>query len=642
MPIINKISAVIGTAGHIDHGKTLLVKALTGTDTDRLAEEKRRGVTIDLGFAHLDFEGPGGPVRAAIVDMPGHERFIRNMLAGTTGVDMVLFVVAADDGVMPQTREHLDIIHLLGIKRGIVVITKTDLASASRLLEVRVEVSALVTNTSLASFPVVEVSGATGAGIEELKRLIIETLVKKERTAEGYFRLPVDRSFTVKGFGTVVTGTVASGSATKGDELLCYPSGYGVKVRGIQSLYLDREKVSSGERAAVNVSAVSPSQISRGAVLVSPELKPFIESAAKAGPWHIDCFFEFVSDAPVRSRLNLKVHHLTDESLATVRFFGKSEAVRGERLAGRLTLKKPLLMLKGDRFILRDPSVNLTIGGGVVYLPYLYKEILPAAKQKEFMPDEADDFKECLFKLMAGRPGCETISARLMLNLGEEEFLRAVTDSKRFAALGSYTIDLERVAGIKRAVLDAVTAYHAAHPTEAGIKEDALYKVAQKAASRRAKSNDILLKEIIEAMVAEKSLKRETSVYALPAHRSESAGADRKVEDAILKLFSGGFSAPTAAEIIELPFPKAELDKMTAYLLRQGVIVRIKEGTFMSKSAVDSALSKLTEQVKTAGGIKASEFRDKLGCGRKLAIEILEYFDRERLTLRKGDTRILR
>ena len=644
MSSINKISAVIGTAGHIDHGKTSLVKALTGIDADRLAEEKRRGVTIDIGFAHLDFTGPRGPVRAAIVDVPGHERFIRNMLAGTTGVDMALFVVAADDGVMPQTREHLDILHLLGVKRGIFVITKSDLAAPSRLSEVKSEISALIKGTSLAGSPVVTASAATGSGIEELKRLIVDTLVRDERGFGGYLRLPVDRSFAVKGFGTVVTGTIASGQVEKGSEVLCYPGGQAVKVRGIQSLYIERDSVSSGERAALNISGVGHRDISRGVVLVSPELKPFIESAGGSGPWHVDCFFEFLSGSPVRTRSVLKVHHLTDESLATVRFFGTKEASGGVRVAGRLTLKKPLLMMRGDRFILRDPSLNLTIGGGVVRLPYLSKGLMPRpGGVKESVWKEDDGAEELLLALMDGNTGCEASGARLMLNLSKDEFIKTVSGSKKVGAIGGYVVDLEKAAEIRRAVLDAVSAFHSTNPTEAGIKEDALYRaVAGGAKKRTFKVVSPLLKEIVEAMLSDKALKRDSGRLAFYSHRTVSSGADRLIEEAILKLFAEGFSAPTADEIRALPFRKADLDRMTAYLQRQGVIVRIKEGTFMSKTALEAARVRLAERIKAAGGIKASEFRDILGCGRKLAIEVLEHFDRERVTLRKGDIRVLR
>ncbi|MEK7773152.1 MAG: selenocysteine-specific translation elongation factor, partial [Deltaproteobacteria bacterium] len=271
----NRISCIIGTAGHVDHGKTTLVKALTGIDADRLVEEKKRGLTIDIGFAHIDIEGeaPGSVIRAAIVDVPGHERFIKNMLAGVSGIDLVLFVVAADDGIMPQTREHLDIVRMLGIKNGIFVITKSDLADSGRAAEVGRDIEALIGDTALRGSPVIEVSSVTGAGMEGLKRLIRDGALKSRRLkGSGFFRLPVDRSFIVKGFGTVVTGTVASGTVKQGSDLRVFPSGAKVRIRGIQSLYLSTESVSAGERAALNLSGVSHDEIERGFMLVSPEL----------------------------------------------------------------------------------------------------------------------------------------------------------------------------------------------------------------------------------------------------------------------------------------------------------------------------------------------------------------------------------
>jgi selenocysteine-specific elongation factor SelB len=342
MGSVDRISYIIGTAGHIDHGKTALVGALTGIDTDRLAEEKRRGVSIDLGFAYIDFPTPRGVERAAIVDVPGHERFIRNMLAGITGIDLVLFVVAADDGVMPQTREHLDIIHILGITDGIFVITKTDLVGEERADEVALEITALALMTTLKDSPVVHVSAATGDGIDDLKLLLGERLRRGAKGDRGFFRLPVDRSFPMKGFGTVVTGTVAAGVVSKGDELMVFPTGAKVKVRGIQSLYAEVGSVSAGQRAALNLTGVSYGDIRRGDMLASLELSGYVD-AMRAGPTanaagggagrggasshpslRVDCSFEFVerpgrAERAIKNHSLMKLHHLTGEVVVRVR-----------------------------------------------------------------------------------------------------------------------------------------------------------------------------------------------------------------------------------------------------------------------------------------------------------------------------------
>lgn len=642
MPSINRVSAVIGTAGHVDHGKTSLVKALTGIDADRLAEEKKRGVTIDIGFAHIDFDGPSGKVRAAIIDVPGHERFIRNMLAGTTGIDMALFVVAADDGVMPQTVEHLDIMHLLGVKRGVFVITKSDLVEPSRIDEVREELTALIDKTTLAGSPIVAASASTGEGIEELKRLLIERLVREERDPGGYFRLPVDRAFALKGFGTVVTGTVASGKAAKGDEIVCYPEGYAVKIRGIQSLYLERESVASGERAALNISGVGHADIKRGSVLVSPDLNPFVEAAALKGPWYIDAFFEFLTGPPVKSRSRCKVYHLTSDSLATIQFFGAKEAAKGDKVFGRLILDKPLLMLKGDRFILRDPSVNSTIGGGVVYLPYLSKGLMRGPKKVSQGVAESDSTEEVLLKVLPESTlGFREKSISLMLNAGSEELFKALSGSKAFRVIGDHVVNLKNSSRVKRRAVEVIREYHLKNPSEVGIKEDAILKTLSNEV-RGGADDGVILKGLLDGLVAEKTLCRDASTLSLAGHRVEASGADKRVEEAILKLFSDGFRAPLLEEIRALPFPASDVDRMISYLHRTGEIVKLKENVFISKGSLELARARLTDHIRARGDIKASEFRDLIGCGRKLAIEVLEYFDKERVTLRKGDLRILR
>jgi len=400
----------IGTAGHVDHGKTSLSAALTGMDTDRLSEEKRRGVSIDLGFAHLDIEGEGGSVRAALVDVPGHERFIKNMLAGTTGIDLVLFVVAADDGVMPQTTEHLDIVRLLGVDRAVFVITKTDLVDRGRVEEVERDVRALIKGTPLEKSAFTKFSAVTGEGLEEVRRAIQEALLTDgsgRGDRERPFRLPIDRSFAAKGFGTVVTGTMAQGSVKKGDEAFIFPTGASVKVRGIQSTRLDADEAASGQRAALNISGVSHRDVERGFVLASRELSPFL--SAGSGSRAVDCLFEFTPAFPSgrnkRGRL-FKVHHQTDDTLAALQLSGGA-GPSGRTAWGRLILHKPLLMMRGDRFIIRDPSINATVGGGVVFLSYLSKMAARGVTRTAF-PEKADwsaaaDDTEALKTLLAGR-----------------------------------------------------------------------------------------------------------------------------------------------------------------------------------------------------------------------------------------------
>lgn len=643
MSLIKRITCIIGTAGHIDHGKTSLVKALTGIDTDRLAEEKKRGVSIDLGFAYMDLEGSEGePVRAAIIDVPGHERFIKNMLAGVTGMDIVLFVVAADDGIMPQTREHLDIVHLLGVKRGIFVITKTDLAGPERLAEVRRDIGRLVRNTVLDGSPIVEVSTVTGKGLVELKGLIRALALESPRTSgDGFFRLPIDRSFPVKGFGTVVTGTVASGSIKKGSEALLFPCGVKVRVRGIQSLYLDAEEVSAGERAALNISNVAYGDIERGHMLVSPSLGLFADYALTGRHLNVDCLFEFLPGSEPKERALLKVHHLTGETLAVVRLGETMQS--GRRRPGRLILKKPLLMLKGDRFILRDPAINATIGGGVVVVPYLSPRLVRKFEKKvSFSYEKPLDMLQDL--LPEKGVGLDLVEVGLMLNMRHDLIKGAIEAGGVFGLIGDFIVDIKRAGELKKKMVSYLTDYHREHPMEPGVSEDALFKAfkGEMSAGLDESKAETLFKEILKLSVAGGLVRREGPVLSLAGHRASLKNGDAVIENRIMERLSGGFTSLNAADIAEMPFKKEEVGRVLQYLQRKGDVVKLREGVFVSGDNVRSAKEKLGAYIKAKGSVKASEFRDLLGCGRKLAIEVLEYFDKERVTLRQGDIRTLR
>ncbi|MBI5344219.1 MAG: selenocysteine-specific translation elongation factor [Deltaproteobacteria bacterium] len=655
----SRISCVIGTAGHVDHGKTSLVRALTGMDTDRLPEEKRRGLSIELGFAYIDFDGKEGEtIRAAIVDVPGHERFVRNMLAGVTGIDMALFCVAADDGVMPQTIEHLDILKLLSVRSAVFAVTKCDRVAEGRVIEVEEAIRGLIKGSPLAGAPLIRVSTVTGAGIDGLKRLIKESLVKRAPSPEGFFRLPVDRSFSIAGFGAVVTGTVASGAAKKGDELICFPTGARVKVRGLQSLHLEAGEVSVGQRAALNISGLKSKDVGRGSIIASLELSGFASSAR--GPLNVDCSFEFIHNNGkpgfaatdvVKNSGILKVYHLAGETLARIILPDRIDpALPVRSIRGRLVLRKPLMMMRGDRFILRDPSINSTIGGGVVEWPCTSRYLRPLQGNIAGLPDEPLLFELLAALLPEGGVGLDVKTLSMMLNVRECALRKAVAldvpSSGGFFIMGNFAVSAARAGALKKKITDALGAYHAVNPMDAGMTgfiKDFTKEVSAGIGEEKGKE---LLRLILEGMAAEGLIRQESGSIALPAHRPGVTGGAEgllSIEGKITGLFdNAGFTPPRMEDMERLPYKKEEIEKVMGYLRKKGAIVKLREGSFISGKAVDTAKEKMTGLIRKNGSLRAAEFRDSLGCGRKLAIEILEYFDKERVTLRHGDTRTLR
>lgn len=662
-----RISSIIGTAGHVDHGKTSLIKALTGMETDRLKEERERGVSIELGFAHIELGD--NRVRAAIVDVPGHERFIRNMLAGITGIDMVLFVVAADDGVMPQTIEHLDIVRLLGVSSGVFAVTKCDLASPERAAEVEGNIRRLIAGTPLEGSPVIRVSTVTGEGIEELKDLILEGIPGGRPEEAGFFRLPVDRSFAIKGFGTVVTGTVASGSVARGGTVMLYPEGVRVKVRGLQSLHADVDEVSAGERAAINIAGAGHKDIERGNVLTSTELKGFSPPAFQSertsqatvattsARLRVDCFFDFLPETgpyrsfePVRNNSTLKVHHLADDSVVKIQFPGRKEVLPGERVFGRLILRKPLLMLRGDRFILRNPATNSTIGGGEVFVPHLARGLIRRIGRLSAPPSasQGNGLQDILKWLLPENGlGFEFDTLSLMLNVRGGTLKRHLEPggelSDGFSLIDGLVVAKERVEKAWATVLEALSCFHEREPLAPGMNEADLIKEVSRRVGPGLKSEAVerLIKELIDRTDGE--VIRQGGVLKAASHKQALSGMDAEIETALLKLFKPDAFEPVNAGLLNgLKFKKDDVSRVLKYLMEKKSVVKLKEGAYLHASAVDRARKGLIRHIRDNGSIKAAEFRDILGCGRKLAIEILEYFDKERVTLRKGDLRTLR
>jgi len=659
---VKRVSLIIGTAGHVDHGKTSLIKALTSIDTDRLKEEKRRGLTIDLGFAYIDFTNKGDSYRAAIVDVPGHERFIKNMLVGATGMDLVLFTVAADDGVMPQTIEHLEIIRLLGIKNVFFIITKCDLADRKRITAVEKELKALSKGTPFEDAPLFMVSTKTVAGLDTLREALAKFLITKKGEYEGlgvrrYFRLPVDRSFSIKGFGTVVTGTVAGGSLAKGDTLIEYPSGVKAKVRGLQSTHLSVSSVSTGERSAINLSGLSSKEVKRGSCLMAPELAPFISMSPV-----VDCLFEYVGsmgDAKkpltgMKDNSLIKVHHHTGETLARIRFVN----THGRRTMGRLFLRRLMPMMSGDRFILRDPSVNTTVGGGRVIFSYPYRDLVPRfnrfASCHEAGKDENDDDVNFLAETLPmfftpSRPGHSLQTLALLLNVREdniEAFLgdNGVLDNMDFYINAGYLLSSLSVRELKKTMKALLAAYHAARPLEDGLTPEDLS--AQYAASRKeryAQALRPLYRLLAEELPAAEDVELKGARLCIKGHGPGLAGTESIIEKKIKGLLQRrGLSITKKEELNPLAPTVKEIDALIPYMKKKGSLISLKRGAFIGADAVKRAREECLDYISSQGSITAGQCRDILGCGRKLAILILEYFDTQGLTIRKGNTRTLR
>lgn len=654
--MLTKHPFIIGTAGHIDHGKTSLIKALTGIDTDTLKEEKERGISIDLGFAYFDL--PDG-TRCGIVDVPGHERFIKNMLAGATGIDLVLFVVAADDGIMPQTKEHLEIMHLLRVQKGLFVITKIDLVAEKWINEIKKDLTALIEKTCLHKSPIVQFSAVTLSGLNEIKEKIIDIAKGiSPKNEGGFFRLPIDRSFAIKGFGTVVTGTAASGRLKKGDEALLLPQNKKVKIRGLQSHKEEVEEISVSQRAAVNLSGVPHNEIKRGDFLVS--------TALTKGTIAADVEFEFLNsmEKSVKNYSTLKLHHLTGEVIARVRFAETDKAGAGDKIFGRIKLKTPLVMLRNDRFVLRDFSVNKTIGGGRVLLPFslhynsVFSPPIDAPQQRhsgtglggrlqppaQSIQGQASAFKileqdnplDIMTLLLSGKDfSMDRHFIRMQLNLTNAGLSELIL---RFG-IREFNSELaisERVDAVKKKVVDFLDEFHKTKSDEIGIEETCILK------ALGIRILPSTFKQILDELIKDSMLEKAQGSISLKGYKQGFEQSKNPFEQEIVNIFKTNELNPPKLDELRQRYNKTDLQKTFDVLLKKGILLKIAHDVYLLKETLEQARKKLAGFIEKNNKIKAGEFRDILNCSRKMAIEILEYFDKERFTLRSGDYRILR
>jgi selenocysteine-specific elongation factor len=627
---------VVGTAGHIDHGKTSLVKALTGTDTDRLPEEKARGITIDLGFAFL--EEPGGLV-IEIVDVPGHERFVRNMLAGVGGIDLALLVIAADEGVMPQTREHLAICQLLRIKAGLVALTKADLAEPDWIELVRDDVGRLLQGTVLAGCPILPVSVKTGRGLTELRAALADLArVVPAKATDQTARLPIDRVFTVKGFGTVVTGTLTAGTLAADDKVEVYPRGVQSKVRGLQVHGQTVERAEAGQRTAVNLQGVERAAIERGDVIAPPgSLVPTLLA---------DATLELLPDAPrpLKARDRVRFHTGTQEVMARVLLVDRAELEPGRAAYGRFRLEAPLVALPGDRFVIRSYSPIITIGGGTLLdiAPPRFKRKAPALLAHLTLLEKgapAQVLEEHLKQ--AGAAGARAADLRARTPFGPER-LRALLDELQKAG-AIVAVDrewyLHRDANdrLRSQTLALLEAFHAENPLRAGISREELR-------SRAGHAQERVFAQLLASLEAEGLVKSEKDQVRLAAHTIRLAAEQERVVRGLEADFLKAGAAPPSPEeaLARLGVQGAEKHELFQLLVSDRRLLRVKEGLYFHSDALRSIQDKVVAHLREKKDIGPAEVKELLGVSRKYAIPLMEYLDAQRVTVRQGERRVLR
>jgi selenocysteine-specific elongation factor len=630
---------IAGTAGHIDHGKSALVETLTGTNPDRLEEEKRRGITIDLGFAFLDL----GSVRLGFVDVPGHERFVRNMLAGASGIDLVLFVIAADESIKPQTREHFDICRLLGISRGIIAITKSDKVGSDVLAAVRLEIEDFVRGSFLQNAPIIAVSAHSGAGIEELKQELLRVArAVSSRGEKRHFRLPIDRVFAMKGFGTVVTGTLVAGALQIADEVQIYPTRKRARVRGLHSGGKQIERAEAGQRTAANLAGVERDEISRGMVLAPPGL---FEPTSR-----LDAEITLLTSArPLKNRARVHLHQGTAESVAEIILLSGSGALPpGKTEFVQLKLDGPVLLLPGDRFILRQLSPVVTIGGGKVLDTHPSNHRRADDGVKVFLQTlEHGNKEDSLLALTTVSPRGLSFAGVLSRTgwtaaeiqgaaetLAQSNRVRIVGD----AASPTFIVMSEDgftdcVAAIRKAIDD----FHAANPLLPGIPKQELRA---RAGNPRAEVFQAALDDLLNA----RAIALSGDLVQRAGREIALSPEETRAKELIEREFaSAGLAVPSfAAVLAKLPVESRRAQKILQILLREKVLVKVAEDLVFHQIAVAKLREMLAKYKKERGTrLPIGAFKEITGVTRKYAIPLLEYLDREHLTRRVGDERVI-
>ncbi|MFN0166315.1 MAG: selenocysteine-specific translation elongation factor [Bryobacteraceae bacterium] len=618
---------IAGTAGHIDHGKSALVRALTGIDPDRLEEEKRRGITIDIGFAHLELTPE---IRIGFVDVPGHERFVKNMLAGVGGIDLVLFVIAADESIKPQTREHFDICRLLGIRRGIVVLTKADLVDPDILGLVRLEVEEFVAGSFLESAPIVPVSAKTGEGLDRLKQELTRAAAEEtEKDATRWFRLPIDRAFTMRGFGTVVTGTLISGAVAKDDEVELHPLGRRLRVRGVQVHGKAAARAVAGQRTALNLTDIDTSEVARGMTLTHPGLFTDIRQFDAA----VDLLD---SSKPLRHRAPVHFHAGAAEIEGEIRLFrGQAQIQPGASAWARVVLRDPAELLPGDRFILRRFSPVITIGGGVVVdtSPRRYRAGEEIAQRLALLRDGSIDSRLALI-VKESRFGCSRSELIARTGLTQAEVDHA-SSAPSFVCLRQpefWLMDAGWFRGRAARLAEIVTAFHKANPLVPGMPKQDLR-------ARELAGAPLFVLDAILAAATHVAVTGDT--VHLATHRLVLKEDEQKAREAIESAFAqAGLTTPPVQEVLAKSGVEAgRARSLLQILIREKRLYKISDDLVFHESAIGALRALLAPRKGQRFGVP--EFKDWTGISRKYAIPLLEFLDRERLTRRDGVDRVV-
>lgn len=621
---------IIGTAGHVDHGKTALIKALTGIETDRIKEEKKRGITIELGFAYLDL--PDGE-KAGIIDVPGHEKFVKNMLAGAGGIDLALLVVAADEGFMPQTREHLGILSLLNISEGIIVVTKKDMVDEDWLEIVCDEVRQEVQGTFLENAQIIPVSSYTGEGIEQLRQAIFTMIDQKTqiKNLDVPFRIPVDRIFSVEGFGTVITGTLIEGTMKVGDPVTVYPSRIESRIRNLQVHSQDVQEAYAGQRVAVNLAGLKKTDLNKGDVIGVPD--------SMHTTMMIDIHLTVLKDCDreIRNATRLHLYHGARDILCKIVLLDRDSVGAGESCYAQLRLEEEIAVKTGDRFVLRFYSPVETIGGGVILdsNPFKHKRNDAAVLESLKLKEGGSDREKISAALRDYSARFETLDfLQIQTGIPKEQFdqqiNKLIKDKVAFRVSDNVVIHTDYLNRLKDSAVKLLESYHKENPLREGMKKDEFR-------SKLIKYEDIsVVDKITDSLVNRKVLKYVNNCVALADFEVQQDNNQQEIENAFLQ---GGFS-PESPDQIAARFPKVKnFKQVLESLVNTGKLVRVEEKILLHADYYNKALTLAKEHVDQNGQITLAEMRDLMGASRKFAVAVLEYWDKRGITKKVGDAR---